>query len=117
MIAVASLGGARFPRWFMAAAQTVYLVGLLFAYWLLSQSLFVIGALCPWCLLITLSTTLVFATLTHVNVRDDNLYLPRRLQAKAAELIRLDVDAFAVATWLILLAALIFAKDGAALLA
>ncbi|MDI6098721.1 hypothetical protein QLQ12_08920 [Actinoplanes sp. NEAU-A12] len=25
-------------------------------------------------------STLVFATLTHVNIRDDNLFLPARLQ-------------------------------------
>ena len=46
-IAVASLGGVRFPRWFMASAQAVYTVGLLFAYWLFTQSMFLIGALCP----------------------------------------------------------------------
>src|SRR3954454_16454376 len=47
-IAVASLGGVRFPRWFMFSAQVVYTIGVLFAYWLLYQSMFNIGALCPW---------------------------------------------------------------------
>ncbi|MDD9204882.1 vitamin K epoxide reductase family protein, partial [Georgenia sp. 10Sc9-8] len=47
-IAVASLAVVRFPRWFMAAAQVVYLLGLVLAYWLFAQSYFVIGALCPW---------------------------------------------------------------------
>ena len=75
-IAVASLGGVRFPRWFMFAAQVVYTLGVVFAYWLFYQSMFNIGALCPWCLLVTVSTTLVFATLTHVNIRDGNLFLP-----------------------------------------
>ena len=76
-IAVASLGGVRFPRWFMLSAQVVYTLGVVFAYWLFYQSMFVIGALCPWCLLVTVSTTLVFSTLTHVNIRDGNLPLPR----------------------------------------
>jgi uncharacterized membrane protein len=80
-IAVASLGGVRFPRWFMFAAQIVYTIGLIFAYWLFYQAMFHIGALCPWCLLVTVSTTLVFTTLTHVNIRDDNLYLPARVRA------------------------------------
>src|SRR5665647_1943136 len=66
-IAVASLAKVRFPRGFMLAAQVIYTLGLIFAYWLFYQAMFVIGALCPWCLLVTLSTTLVFASLTHVN--------------------------------------------------
>ncbi|QTE31568.1 vitamin K epoxide reductase family protein [Pengzhenrongella sicca] len=114
-VAVASLGGVRFPRWFMFSAQVVYTIGLLFAYWLFAQSMLVINALCPWCLLITLSTTLVFSTLTHFNVREDNLYLPRGLQRRAAEFVRSDSDLFVVATWLVLLVALILAKYGAAI--
>lgn len=115
-IAVASLGGVRFPRWFMISAQTVYTLGLIFAYWLFHQSMFVIGALCPWCLLVTVSTTLVFTTLTHVNIRDGNLPMPERWKGKAQELIANDVDAYLVATWLVLLAALIIGRYGTQLL-
>lgn len=116
-LAVASLGGVRFPRWFMASAQLVYTLGLVFAYWLFSQSMFVIGSLCPWCLLVTVSTTLVFTSLTHVNVRDDNLFLPRRVQARALAAIDADVDLFVVWTWLVLLATAIVAKYGTQLIA
>ena len=112
-VAVASLGGVRFPRWFMFSAQVVYTVGLIFAYWLFEQSMVEIGALCPWCLLITLSTTLVFSSLTHFNIREDNLFLPRGLQRRAVEFVRSDADAFVVAIWLVLLVALILAKYGA----
>lgn len=69
-IAVAMLGGVIFPRWFMLSAQAIYSVGFLFAWWLFARSYFVIGALCPWCLLITATTTLVWAGLTRINVRD-----------------------------------------------
>ncbi len=116
-IAVASLGGVRFPRWFMAAAQAVYTVGLLFAYWLFAQSMLVIGALCPWCLLVTVSTTLVFCSLTHINVRDDHLFLPPRLQARARAAVEADLDVLAVAVWLVLLATLVVARYGAQLVA
>lgn len=115
-IAVASLGGVRFPRWFMASAQAVYTIGLVFAYWLLTQSMFVIGALCPWCLLVTVSTTLVFTTLTHVNIRDDNLYLPRRVQARAKWAIEHEVDVAVVWLWLVFLAAAVALKYGPSLL-
>lgn len=71
-IAVAALGGVRFPRWFMLSAQVVYSIGLAFAYWLFYQAYFVIGALCPWCMLITVTTTLVFASMTRINILEGN---------------------------------------------
>ncbi len=80
-IAVAGLGGVRFPRWFMIGAQVVYSIGLAFAYWLFYQAYFVIGALCPWCLLITVTTTLVFFSMTRINILEGHLgaYLQKRL--------------------------------------
>jgi uncharacterized membrane protein len=111
-IAVASLGGVRFPRWFMFAAQVVYTVGLVFAYWLFAQSMFVIGALCPWCLLVTVSTTLVFSTLTHVNVRDGNLFLPARLQSALAGGMRANLDLMVVVIWLLVLVLGVVIKYG-----
>ena len=114
-IAVASLGGVRFPRWFMFSAQVVYTIGFLFAYWLLYQSMFNIGALCPWCLLVTVSTTLVFATLTHVNIRDNNLFLPPRVQSRLSEYVKSDFDAIAVVIWLLVLVLITVLKYGTAL--
>jgi uncharacterized membrane protein len=116
-IAVASLGGVRFPRWFMFAAQVVYTVGVAFAYWLFYESMFHIHALCPWCLLVTASTTLVFATLTHVNVRDGNLLLPKRLQTALHAALDADLDAIAVTIWLLALALAVVLRYGGALFA
>jgi uncharacterized membrane protein len=114
-IAVASLAGVRFPRGFMFAAQVVYTLGVIFAYWLLYQAMVNIGALCPWCLLVTVSTTLVFATLTHVNIRDDNLYLPRPAQQAAARFIDADLDVIVMTIWLLVLALVIVTRYGTAL--
>lgn len=100
-LAVAGLGGVRFPRWFMFSAQVVYTLGLVFAYWLFFQAFFVIGALCPWCLLVTLSTTLVFTSLTHVNIRDGNLFLPEPVSRTARALIAHDLDVLLVTLWLV----------------
>ncbi len=72
-VALAALSGVRFPRWFMITAQVFYSIGFVFAYWLFYQAYFVIGALCPWCLLITVTTTLVFTSMTRVNLLDGNL--------------------------------------------
>jgi uncharacterized membrane protein len=116
-IAVASLGGVRFPRWFMFSAQVVYTVGLAFAYWLFHQAMFDIGALCPWCLLITLATTLVFFEMTYVNIRDDNLFLPRRVQSALVAFIRSNLDLMAVVAWVLILVLAVVLKYGEALFA
>lgn len=114
-IAVAALAGVRFPRWFMFAAQVVYTIGVVLAYWLFYQAMFDIGALCPWCLLVTVSTTLVFATLTHVNLRDGNLPLPARLQEALRGAVNADLDAIAVTIWLLALTLAVVLKYGSAL--
>ena len=82
-IAVASLWKTRFPRWFMFTANAIYLLGVIFAYWLLFQSTFVIGALCPWCILVTVSTTFVFWSMTQWNILEGNLYLSPKWQERA----------------------------------
>jgi uncharacterized membrane protein len=112
-IAVASLAKVRFPRGFMLAAQVIYTLGVIFAYWLFFQALFVIGALCPWCLLVTLSTTLVFTSLTHVNLRDNNLFLPPRAHEACKAALRMGLDAVVVALWLVAVVGLVFWKYGA----
>jgi uncharacterized membrane protein len=111
-LAVASLAGVRFPRAFMLTAQVVYTLGLIFAYWLFYQSMFHIGALCPWCLLVTVSTTLVFSTLTHINIRDGNLLLPHRVNSALTAAIRANLDLMAVTIWLLVVVLAILARYG-----
>lgn len=113
-ISVASLAKVKFPRWFMFAAQLAYTFGLVFAYWMFVQAMWVIGALCPWCLLVTLSTTLVFATLTHVNIRDNNLFLPAKVQSALESGLRMGLDLLIVVLWLGVVAGLVFGKYGLA---
>ena len=76
----------------MFTANVIYLLGVIFAYWLLFQSTFVIGAICPWCALVTVSTTFVFTSMTHWNILEGNLFLSPSAQAKAL--------AFAKGGWL-----------------
>lgn len=98
-IAVASLAGTRFPRWFMFTANAVYFLAVVFAYWLLFQSTFVINALCPWCLLITVSTTFVFASMTHWNILENNLFLPPAAREKALAFVRGGGVAISLIIW------------------
>jgi uncharacterized membrane protein len=104
-LAIAGLAGVRFPRAFMAAAQVGYGIGFLFAYYLFFTSVFVIGALCPWCLLVTISTTFVFMSLLHYNIREDNLYLSSNMSNITQKWITQGYDKFFTA---IVLAAMIF---------
>jgi len=90
-IAIAALGGVKFPRWFMISAQCLYTIAIAFAYWLFLQAYFVIGALCPWCLTVTVATTLVFASITRVNILDGNIRFGR-FQPSVVRGLRLGVD-------------------------
>jgi len=70
-VAIAGLALVAFPRLFMRVAHIGYGLGLVFALWLLSQSLFEINALCPWCLLVTISTVTVFSTITRIALMEN----------------------------------------------
>lgn len=108
-LAVAALGGVRFPRWFMNTAQVFYAIGFLFAYWLFYQSYFHIGALCPWCLTITVTTTLVFGSMTRVNILDGNLRFGRYTETIQG-LVRSWVDIYITVVILVLLAAMVLVR-------
>ncbi len=71
-VAIAGLAGVRFPRLFMFTAQIFYTLGFIFALTLLYISMFIIQALCPWCLLVTLTTILVWFAITRYNIRENN---------------------------------------------
>ncbi|MCE1173887.1 MAG: vitamin K epoxide reductase family protein [Propionibacteriales bacterium] len=114
-VAIAGFNGVRFTKGFMIGVQGIVLLALGFAYWLFFQSSFVIGALCPWCLAVTFSTTVLFAALTHLNIRDDNLFLPRKLQSGLETWLRLDLDLLVLIAWLAAMVVLVFVKYGSAL--
>lgn len=113
-VAVAGLSGVKFGRRFMFSAQIGYTLGLAFAYYLLYTSYFIIGAFCPWCLLVTLTTTLVWFSITRYNIRENNLYLSANLQQKALNFIKKDYDKLVMVVILIIItfAILIKYRDG-----
>ncbi|MBC7512141.1 vitamin K epoxide reductase, partial [Candidatus Saccharibacteria bacterium] len=99
-------------RRFMAAAQVGYTLGLLYALYLFSMSFFVIQALCPWCLLVTLTTILVWFAITRYNIREKNLYLPKSLQSKLTSFVKRDYDKLAMFSLIIFLILAIVVKYG-----
>ena len=75
-VSFALIAGVRFPKWYILCVEALYTIGVLFAYWLFTQSYFVIHVLCPWCLLITITTTLVWFGLTRVCIKQGVLPAP-----------------------------------------
>jgi uncharacterized membrane protein len=50
VVGVAILAGARFARWFWWLFELGMTFAFVFVIWLISQSIFVLGTLCPWCM-------------------------------------------------------------------
>jgi uncharacterized membrane protein len=49
---VLAIGKVRLPRWYWAGLATGTLLGVAFIHWLIFQSLYRIGALCPYCMVV-----------------------------------------------------------------
>lgn len=111
-VAIAGLAGVKFPRRFMFAAQIGYTLGFIFALVLLYISSFIIQALCPWCLLVTATTTFVWFAITRYNIRENNLYLPKKAQAAAERFVEKDFDKLVLFSLIVLIIAGIIIKYG-----
>ncbi len=109
-ISIAFLAGARFRRWFYIAMNIGSALGSLFAYWLFFQSLYNIQILCPWCLLVTVCTTIIFEAITRYNLRENNFNLSKKSHKIVIGWLAKDYDKFLAGGWLVLLALLAFIK-------
>jgi uncharacterized membrane protein len=74
-VGVAILAGARFARWFWILYNLGLLAAVVFIHWLMTQTVYVIGTLCPWCMLVWLITIPLFWYAT-VNNLARNFGLP-----------------------------------------
>lgn len=119
VILVATLGLAKIklPRWFYVWANIGYLLGVIFAYWLFLNSLYDIQVLCPWCLVVTFSTTILLATMTAYNLRENMFQLSKATNDKMQGYLAKDIHKLVVASWIVLMIALIFLQFGDALFA
>jgi len=69
-VGVALLAGAGFAGWFWIAFNVGLAGALAFVIWLIGQSIFVLGTLCPWCMLVWLVTIPLFWVVTLRNARE-----------------------------------------------
>jgi uncharacterized membrane protein len=106
---------ARLPKWFKTCMQLGVLVGLAAAWVMFFDSLYVIGALCPWCLTVTASMTIIFGAVTHYNLRENTFDFKRPTYDKILKFLNADGDKLIWATILVIFAFLAFARFGLAL--
>lgn len=83
-IGVVLLAGVRLPGWFWLGLQAGVTFGVVFVHWLIYQSLYVIGALCPYCMLVWAVTIPIFLYVTLRTLRDHGGALPGPVQRIAA---------------------------------
>lgn len=69
-VGVALLAGATFARWFWIVFNAGVLGAFGFILWLSYQSIFNLGTLCPWCMLVWSMVIPMFWTLTLRNARE-----------------------------------------------
>lgn len=79
-IGMAMLAGARFKRWFWIGLQLGTVFGIGFVTWLQYQSIYSIGALCPYCMVVWAVMIPTFIYTTVHNIREGYLKLPSSLQ-------------------------------------
>jgi len=68
-LAVLLVARAVLPGWVWLGLNLGALGGMAFAGWLIFQSLYVIDALCPWCMVAWVGTILIFWTTTAENAK------------------------------------------------
>lgn len=76
--------GAVLPGWFWWGFQAGTTFGVVFVHWLIYASLYRIGALCPYCMVVWVVTITAFVTTTAHNIRTGRLPVPDRMRTLAA---------------------------------
>lgn len=114
--AISSLMGSKYTKTIIKLMLAGITGAWIFALWLFFDSLYVIQILCPWCLLTTLSTTIVFATLLRIVLMDNTFGFKRKTLTKIQNQLRKDYDRLFFASVLVVLVLLIVAKFGDALI-
>lgn len=78
------LSGARLGEWFWLGLQAGVTFGVVFVHWLAFQSLYRIGALCPYCLVVWAVMLPLFLSVALRNLQRRQLSLPRPARSALA---------------------------------
>ncbi|HET7320831.1 MAG TPA: vitamin K epoxide reductase family protein [Candidatus Saccharimonadales bacterium] len=102
---VVLLMGAKLKRWFWLGLNAGALLGVVFVHWLFIASVYRIGALCPYCMVVWVLTITTFWYITLYNLGHDNISLHPSLHRVHKSIRRHHADI--LVAWLLLLGALI----------
>ncbi len=78
-VGLALLAGAQFKRWFWQIFNFGLLLAMIFITWLQFETLYRIGALCIFCMIVWVTTAPMFLYITLYNLRAGNVKAPKRL--------------------------------------
>ncbi|EIK84402.1 Vitamin K epoxide reductase [Gardnerella pickettii 00703Bmash] len=113
-LAVVGIAKIKLPKWLATFSWIGGLCALLYAYWLFTQSMFVIQILCPWCLVLMFCTTLQFMSLTHATFSVQEIGSKNKI---LSAYYRLNYDLIVDLLWIFALVLLILGKYGNAIFA
>ena len=99
------LAGAKYKKWFWQLLGVGGLVGLLASHFLIFTSLYIINTLCPFCMVIWVTTIVFGVYITIYNIEAGHLTPPKALRGIAAFVRRYHIET--IVTWLLLIAAFI----------
>lgn len=99
------LAGATFKRWFWLGLEAGTIFGVSFIHWLFFQSVYRIGALCPYCMVVWSVTIPIFWYVTLYNLQTGVIAMPEKLKGVVAFVMKHHADILLV--WLLLIVAAI----------
>lgn len=83
-IGIALLAGGQFKRWFWQIVEAGLLFAMIFITWLQFQTLYRIGALCIFCMIVWVVTGPIFWYTTLYNLREGHIKTPDKLKRAAS---------------------------------
>jgi uncharacterized membrane protein len=107
-IGVGVLAGATYKKWFWVGLQLGTIFGVGFVHWLFYNSLYNIGALCPYCMVVWAVTIPIFWYTLLYNLREENIRTPEKLRGIVGFMQRHHVDILVV--WFLILIGLILER-------
>ena len=104
-IGMAMFAGATFKRWFWLGLEAGAIFGIGFVHFLFFQSVYRIGALCIYCMMVWVVTITLFIYVTLYNLRHGHIATPQPLKGVVSFLQRHHIDLLVM--WLLIITALI----------
>lgn len=101
-------GGVTMPRWVWLGLNAGALLGFAFVQWLVWQSLYSIGSLCPWCMVVWTVTAPIFVWVTSANLLSGRLPTPQSWSSAVSALVSL--RGLILAAWYVAVLGLIFVR-------